>query len=92
MSFFPDGKHRTRQARNAIAGEEALSSKFDNSQLTVIDGKITNVATFNEEEDIPNDIKLLDHDAAPPDGYSEEWSGVMLIFGVNRVVTLYRKN
>lgn len=86
------GSNSRLKIERAISGEEALGCKFGKSQITAIDGKITNVATFSEEDAVPNEIKVLEHLATAPEGYSAEWSGVMVVSGTNQVVDIFRKS
>lgn len=78
--------------QSAINGEEALASKFVKSQLTAVDGAITNLLTFREETAVPKAVKLTLSSAAVPANHSLVWSGVMLVAGSNALVSLYRAN
>jgi hypothetical protein len=74
----------------AIRGEEALASRFIKSQLSAVDGSITNLVTFEELDAIPLAIKLMAHGSTAPSGSTLIWSGVMLVSGSNAVVDVYR--
>ena len=88
-----DGNNSLQQIEAAIAGEEALATKFVKSEVKGADKKgITNVVTFEDQDDVPNAIRLLAQTAPPPDGFSKQWSGVMLVRGKNQAVTLYRRD
>ncbi len=85
-----DGSHDLAWIENAIQGEEALATEFLGCQLSPIDGKITNVATFNEIKHVPADIKVQVHGPVLPAGKNPVWSGVMLVSGSNTTVDVYR--
>jgi hypothetical protein len=87
-----DGSHDLAWIENAIRGEEALATRFKGSQLSPVDGKVTNLATFEETDFIPNDVVLRKHPQPGPAGYTAAWSGVMLVQGANVPVTLFRKD
>ena len=84
------GAHTLAQLQQAVRGEEALASKFVKSQLSAVDGGITNLVTFQEINAIPAKVQLLAHGSAAPDGSSLVWSGVMLVGGSNTVVDIWR--
>ncbi|MDB5861253.1 MAG: hypothetical protein JWQ76_4942 [Ramlibacter sp.] len=85
-----DGRQNLAAIQSAIAGEEALAARFIKSQLTVVDGKITNLLTFEEVDALPAGIHVLLHPSSKPAGTSPVWSGVMLVQGSNAVVDCYR--
>jgi hypothetical protein len=85
-----DGADTLAALQNAIRGEEALAARFIKSQLSAVDGNITNLATFEEVGAIPATVKLLKHGTAAPAGHKLIWAGVMLVAGSNTVVDLYR--
>lgn len=76
--------------QNAIRGEEALAALFIKSQLSAVDGAITNLLTFEEQDEIPKPVKILPYGDVPA-GYVLVWSGVMLVAGSNAVVSIYRE-
>lgn len=84
------GTNSMSMLQQAIRGEEALASRFIKSQLSAVDGTITNLVMFEEVDAIPLAIKLAAHGSAPPTGSSLIWSGVMLVSGSNAVVDVYR--
>ncbi|MDO8388189.1 MAG: hypothetical protein Q8K29_07760 [Polaromonas sp.] len=84
------GAHTLAKLQQAIRGEEALASQFVKSQLSAVDGSITNLVTFQEVNAIPPALKLLPHGSAAPAGSTLAWSGVMLVGGSNAVVDAYR--
>lgn len=84
------GTNTLAKLQAAIRGEEALASRFLRSQLTAVDGFITNLATFEDAAAIPSAIKLQSHGSATPTGHTLIWSGVMLVGGSNTVVDIYR--
>ncbi|RZJ26749.1 MAG: hypothetical protein EOO54_01760 [Haliea sp.] len=84
------GAHTLAKLQQAIRGEEALASKFVKSQLSAVDGVITNLVTFDDANAVPPAIKLLAHGGAAPDGSTLVWSGVMLVGGSNAVVDIWR--
>jgi hypothetical protein len=85
-----DGKRNLAEIQAAIAGEEALAAKFIKSQLTAVDGRITNLLTFEEVDELPGSIQVLAHPSSRPAGTSPVWSGVMLVQGHNTMVDCYR--
>ena len=84
------GAHTLAKLQQAIRGEEALASQFVKSQLSAVDGVITNLVTFDDADAIPPVLKLLAHGSAAPEGSVLAWSGVMLVSGANAVVDAWR--
>lgn len=84
------GTNTLSTLQQAIRGEEALASRFIKSQLSAVDGIITNLVMFEEVDAIPSAIKLTAHGGAVPPGSTFIWSGVMLVSGSNAVVDVYR--
>jgi hypothetical protein len=84
------GAHTLAKLQQAIRGEEALASQFFKSQLSAVDGVITNLVTFQDANAIPPTPKLLAHGSAAPEGSALVWSGVMLVAGSNAVVDVWR--
>ena len=86
-----EGSKTLKKIESAIAGEEALGAVFLKSQLTAVDGKITNLLTFEEVDELPDPIQVLKHPSTQPDdATSLVWSGVMLVGGSNTLVDCYR--
>ncbi|MBX3587795.1 MAG: hypothetical protein KF796_14255 [Ramlibacter sp.] len=84
------GSNTLAKIQNALRGEEALASEFQRSQLTAVDGTITNLVTFEEAGAIPAALKLQAGGTAAPAGGTLVWSGVMLVSGSNAMVDVYR--
>ena len=84
------GSNSISTLQQAIRGEEALASRFIKSQLSAVDGTITNLVLFEEVDAIPLALKLIPHGSAAPSGSTLIWSGVMLVSGSNAVVDVYR--
>ena len=85
-----DGKLTIGKIQSAIAGEEGLGARFLKSQLTAVDGKITNLLTFEEIDELPDPIRVLKHPSEQPEDTTLVWSGVMLVGGSNTMVDCYR--
>jgi hypothetical protein len=88
MSY--DGQHDMAWVESAIQGEEALATRFVSNQLSPIDGKIVNVAKFEEANSVPEDIRLQPHGQGAPANHVLVWAGVMLLEGQNTAVDAYR--
>ncbi len=78
---------------NMVRGEEAGASRFLRNTIAVHQGKMTNLAVFEELDPgtVPADIVFLASDAPTPNGYVLYWEGVMIVSGTNTVVKAYRK-
>jgi len=81
-----------QEVESAIAGEEALNTRFVSNSVTTEDGEIVNEAKFERLSTLPlpdpPTLKLAS-DAAPS-GKKHEWSGGILIKGSIKQVALYR--
>jgi hypothetical protein len=88
-----DGNANLQSINNAIVREEAVGAEFLRSSLSSHEGRITNLATFN---DLPagtrpsKDIELHVQTDPAPSGKATVWSGVMLVSGANMAVVAYR--
>ena len=87
-----DVQHALDQINLQVSDEEATGSEFLKSSISSHEGRVTNLATFKRRSDaVPYAIKLLEHDAKPPEGMELVWSGAMVVKGANTTVSAYRE-
>lgn len=88
-----DGNANLQSINSAIVREEAIGAEFLRSSLSSHEGRITNLAIFN---DLPagtrptKDIELHAQSDPAPTGKASAWSGVMLVSGTNMAIVAYR--
>lgn len=84
-------RSRLEDYANRVQNEEAGAAKFTDNRVASLDGRMTNLATFEElaagqVPDSPSFVKL----GQMPAGKQAEWTGVVLIDGRNTAVQMFR--
>jgi hypothetical protein len=72
---------------------EVGATEFIDNQVMQFDGSITNIATFSPLQPgrIPNTPRFVPSTSLPA-GTKAEWTGIVLLAGVNVAVSMYRQN
>lgn len=74
-----------------VSDEEVGAAKFVENRVTVLDNKVTNLATFLplEPGTIPTTAYFVPYGQLPS-GKAADWNGVILVDGKNVAASMYR--
>lgn len=78
--------------QSAIAGEEALGTRFETAQVTTDAGEVVNLSTFTRliQGPLPASPTLRAASTGAPPGKQKQWEGQMLVGSSLMKVVLYR--
>lgn len=89
-----EGSNSMDQIERAISGLEATGAEFVRSSISFHEGKITNLATFNDllpGERPQNPLIFVEHGDSMPDGKPAIWAGVLLVAGALVAISAHRQ-
>lgn len=89
---YIEGNTDLDQINLQIAGEEAGSSEFKESKISVKDNQPINELTFETlpAGTFPKKLEVVKHTESKPSGTNKVWEGAMVVAGTNTVVIAYR--
>jgi hypothetical protein len=87
-----DGSSSLAVLEDQLFDEEGGASEFSDSQVSFIDGAMTNLWKFKmlEPGTLPPEATLQIQGTEPPTDKTLKWNGVMLVEGSLAAVDLYR--
>lgn len=86
------GDFSTDEITLQIRDEELSFAQFLRSSIGAYEGRVTNLAVFDDLPfgQVPSEPQLLEATQPAPAGMQQVWSGPMIVSDAHQLVTLYR--